>query len=193
MGLLCNSSADGGRMIAWLLGGLWNRIFSFSPTVTLLSSCGLFVTKGRCGTKEHEQWLSEYFKTQLLLKVQRSDSFSQTIQLHKKKGFTFFFPTSLYNVLLPSPLPSCLVSFFWFFCLRAWFCSQSRPMLGSCLGPGHSGCFAAPQQVNPQKPTQTFSLGWVVLILSHITLHLPPHTQTHTHRLQGSQFFFCHN
>lgn len=97
----------------------------------------------------------------------------------RKKGFIF--PTSLHNVLLPSPSPSRLVSFFSFFSLHAWSCSRTRPMLGGWIGPGHSCCFAVSQQVKPQKPTQTFSLGWVFLILSHTMLHLPPHTQTHTH------------
>lgn len=69
-----------------------------------------------CGIKKHER-LHEYFKTQLLLEVQRSELVSKAIQLQKKRFY--FFPTSLHNVLSPSPSPSRLVSFFSFFSLHA--------------------------------------------------------------------------
>lgn len=91
MGLLCNSSADGGRMIAWLLGGLWNRVFSFSPTVARLSSCGLFVAKGRCGTKEHEQWLSEILQNTAFARSSKIRSFLSNYSSAKKKKKTFIF------------------------------------------------------------------------------------------------------
>lgn len=141
MGLLCNSSADGRRMIAWLFWGLRNRIFS--PTVALLlNSCGLFLlwpiltSIGKTWHNQHEPRLYECFKTQLLLRVQRSALFSSAIQLQNR----FYLPNRLQNVPSPSPLQGCLVSFFEIFSLHIWFCSQTRPLLGSCLGPGHSYC-----------------------------------------------------
>lgn len=57
-----------------------------------------------CGIKKHEQRLYDYFKTQLLLEVQRSELVSKAIQLQKKR-FYFFQPayiTSFHPHLLPA-------------------------------------------------------------------------------------------